>query len=98
MTNKLFALQYNNTDCLVHVLFTEEHMTINLLSSPLAEELGWSSFTVDHKGKLVNSLSPQDKINADAAMELYDTLMANEAERLRSLHLRNDPSTLRRTG
>jgi hypothetical protein len=82
MPNRILAIQHNNTDCLVHIFFTEEYLTINILDHQLAEDIGFSSFTMDHKGKLVNSLSPKESINTEAALALYDLLQKENAEYL----------------
>jgi hypothetical protein len=82
MPNRILAIHHNNTDCLVHVFFTEENLTINILDHAFAEEIGFSSFTMNQEGKLVNSLSPKELINTDAALELYRLLLRESAEYL----------------
>ena len=83
MPNRILAIQYNNTDCLVHVFFTEEYFTINVLDRSLAEEIGFSSFSMNQEGRLINSLSPKESIDTQAALEFYDVLLKGNAELLK---------------
>ena len=98
MPNRIFAIRYNNTDSLVHLFFTEEYLTINLLNSTMAEEVGFSSFTVDHEGNLVKSLSPLHTINVEAALELYKELLKTEGDYLNSLRMNSQKSELAKAG
>jgi hypothetical protein len=97
MPNRIFAIRYNNVDSLVHLFFTEEHLTLTLLNKELAEEVGFNSFTIDQSGNLVNSLS-QHAIETTAALELYNALLSAEGEYLKSIQFGNSAPQFAKAG
>jgi hypothetical protein len=97
MPNRIFAIRYNNADSLVHLFFTEDHLTLTLLNKELAEEVGFNSFTIDHSGNLVNSLS-QHTIDTKAALEMYNALLSTEGEYLNSIKFGNSAPQFAKAG
>ena len=98
MPNKIFAIRYNTTDTLVHVFFTEEYLTVNLLNNTMAEEVGFSSFTVDKGGNLIKSLSRNHTINVEAALELYNELLKTAGDSLKLIRINSQKSELAKVG
>lgn len=87
MPQKLYAIRYNGADCLIHIRYDDEKMTVRILSDELAKDIHVNSFEMRHDGELITPAIGSNDISLPALRELYNSLLkehcATPAETMR---------------